>query len=125
VEHRTHSKRSGRTTPRLVRRWRRRPKGRPGKGSIVQMQKLISRRRPSGATNSSASDTATSGAQEQAWIESHWREYLGRWVALDGSRLLGEAAGPREALEKARALGVSAPFLMHVTEPSDLPFGGW
>ena len=31
----------------------------------------------------------------------------------------------REALEQARALGVFSPFLVHVTEPSELPFGGW
>jgi hypothetical protein len=44
---------------------------------------------------------------------------------LDGSRLVAEAAGAREALEKARTSGVISPFLVHVTEPSELPFGGW
>jgi len=69
--------------------------------------------------------TPSSGAREQEWVRSHWQEYAGRWVALDGSRLVADAAGAREALEKARAAGVVSPFLVHVAEPSELPFGGW
>jgi len=74
---------------------------------------------------STTAAAAVSGVREQEWLRSHWREYAGRWVALDGSRLVADAAGAREVLEKARAVGVSLPFLVHVTEPSKLPFGGW
>jgi uncharacterized protein (DUF433 family) len=66
-----------------------------------------------------------SGARELAWLRSHWQEYVDRWVVLDGDRLVAESASAREAAEEARALGFSAPFIVHVTEPSDLPFGGW
>ena len=66
-----------------------------------------------------------SGEREQEWLRCHWREYAGKWVALDGSRLIAEATGAREALLTARAAGVGSPFLVHVTGPSELPFGGW
>ena len=66
-----------------------------------------------------------SGVSEQEWLRCHWREYAGKWVAIDGNRLIAEATGAREALQTARAAGVGSPFLLHVTEPSELPFGGW
>ena len=48
-------------------------------------------------------------------------------IATDEIRGLGwqPSTGAREALEKARSIGVPSPFLVHVTEPSELPFGGW
>lgn len=46
-----------------------------------------------------------SGVREQEWLRCHWREYAGKWVALDGSRLIAEATGAREALLTARAAG--------------------
>jgi hypothetical protein len=104
---------------------RRGPKKWAINGTIVPIHKVVSTRQPSNATVSAGSDIAVPGAREQEWVQSHWREYAGRWVALDGSRLVGEAGLAREALEKARAAGVSSPFLAHVTEPSEQPFGGW
>jgi len=89
------------------------------------MPRGFASRRTAKAIISDNSDMAEHGAREQEWVRSHWREYVGRWVALEGSRLLAEAAGAREALEKANASGVVSPFLVHVTEPSELPFGGW
>lgn len=100
-------------------------RGLPIWGAIVPMPKAFSKQRaPKGAV-SAGSDVAASGTREQEWVRSHWREYAGLWVALDGSRLVGEATGARDALEKARASGVVSPFLVHVTAPSELPFGGW
>jgi hypothetical protein len=89
------------------------------------MPHLFASRRTAKAIVSANSDMAEHGAREQEWVRSHWREYVGRWVALEGSRLVAEAAGAREAVEKAKASGVVSPFLVHVTEPSELPFGGW
>jgi hypothetical protein len=89
------------------------------------MPQTFSKRRAPKATAPSGLEVAVSGEKEQAWVQSHWREYVGQWVTLDGARLLGVAPVAREALEMARARGVWAPFLVHVAEPSDLPFGGW
>jgi hypothetical protein len=87
---------------------------------------LALRKRPAnGRQDSSMGGPAATGAQEQEWVRAHWRQYEGKWVALSGDRLIAEAAGAREAIEKARASGVHSPFLVHVTGPSELPFGGW
>lgn len=97
----------------------------PVRGAIVPMPHAFAKRRAPKIAFSASSNIGVSGAREQDWVRSHWREYAGRWVALDGSRLVAEASGSREALEKARASGVVSPFLVHVAEPSELPFGGW
>jgi hypothetical protein len=65
------------------------------------------------------------GVKEQEWLRDHWREYVGLWVAVEGNQLVGKADNAREALETARSSGHSSAFLVHVTEPSELPFGGW
>ena len=65
------------------------------------------------------------GVSEQEWLRNHWAEHVGRWVAIEGGRLLAEADTAREALESARASGYRSPFLIHVTAPDELPFGGW
>ena len=111
----------GRKPARRLRRrvWKRLP------GRIVPMPQTISKRRALKATVSSGLDVEMTGEKEQAWVRSHWREHVGRWVALDGACLLGAAPTAREALDMARARGVSAPFLVQIAEPSELPFGGW
>jgi hypothetical protein len=70
-------------------------------------------------------EAPVSGVREQEWLRDHWREHIGQWVALQGNQLVGEAVSAREALEQARASGHRSPFLVHVTELSKLPFGGW
>jgi hypothetical protein len=103
----------------------RRTKGRPVLGAIVRIPSLVSKMRAAKAVIAVAPSVAILGMKEQEWIQSHWPKYVGRWVALDGDNLVGEAPVAREALEQARARGVGSPFLVHVTEPSELPFGGW
>jgi len=131
MEQRTHTvKLLGLVSARIARKPVRRSRARTPRrlvsmGMSVSISPTASKRRPSRAIRADGSGPSISGKREQEWIESHWREYAGRWVALDGSRLLAADASAREALEKARALGASSPFLVHVTEPSDLPFGGW
>lgn len=65
------------------------------------------------------------GIREQEWLRDHWREHIGQWIALDGNLLVGEGRSAREAHSKAREAGHPSPVLVHVTEPSELPFGGW
>jgi len=72
-----------------------------------------------------AAHTAAPGGREQEWLRIHWREHVGSWIALDDGRMVGEATRARDALEQARSAGFPSPFLVHVTEPSELPFGGW
>jgi hypothetical protein len=65
------------------------------------------------------------GVREHEWVRSNSQEYAGKWVALMGSRLIAVAEGAREAMEKAKAAGVRAPFLVHLPDVAELPFGGW
>lgn len=108
-----------------LRRPRRRAPGRPTTRAIVPIGQMLSGRRTPKNAGQAHARASASGANEQEWVRSHWREYTGLWVALDGSRLVGVGTGARLALEQARALGVVSPFLVRVTEPSELPFGGW
>jgi len=94
-------------------------------GAIMPLPRTFRKRGAARAVVVAGADLATSGVREQEWVRSHWREYAGKWVALDNSGLVAEAANARAALEKAKTAGVPFPFLIHVTEPTDLPFGGW
>lgn len=64
-------------------------------------------------------------AQHLAWLKAHREEYAGQYVALDGDRLVGNAATIREAREQARQHGVEHPFLTHISSANEAPFGGW
>ncbi|HKF56785.1 MAG TPA: DUF5678 domain-containing protein [Blastocatellia bacterium] len=64
-------------------------------------------------------------ARRLAWLKAHREEYAGRYVALDGDRLVGSGATIREAHDEAISRGVAHPFLTHISSASDAPFGGW
>lgn len=76
-----------------------------------------------GATN--ANTPALKRAQHLAWLKAHREEYAGKYVALDGDRLVGSGSSIREAHEQARRGGIDHPFLVHVSSVNDAPFGGW
>ena len=93
-------------------------------GRIVALRPVSAKSRPERRKVPPSHETLP-GVREQEWLRDHWREYVGLWVAVEGNRLVGKASNAREALEKARSSGHSSAFLLHVTEPSELPFGGW
>jgi hypothetical protein len=85
-------------------------------------------RRPAGGASEVPEDEAAAArkrAQHMAWLKAHREQYVGRYVALDGDRLVGSGATIREAHDEARQLGVDHPFLTHISSASDAPFGGW
>ena len=60
------------------------------------------------------------------WIDEHRAEFLGKWVCLDGDRLIsyGEDAG--QVYAEAKAKGIKIPFIEQVREVETAPFwGGW
>ena len=77
------------------------------------------------AINADPSTAALKRAQHLAWLKAHREEYAGKYVALDGDRLVGSGSSIREAHEQARRGGVDHPFLVHVSSVNDAPFGGW
>lgn len=70
-------------------------------------------------------DSVRKRAAHMAWLKAHREEFAGKYVALDGERLVGSGPSIREAREEARRQGIDRPFLVHVSSEHDAPFGGW
>jgi hypothetical protein len=64
-------------------------------------------------------------AKTRDWLEQHRREYIGLWVVLDGDRLIGHGSDPRPLVARARAEGVTIPFVEFVRDESEPFMGGW
>jgi hypothetical protein len=62
---------------------------------------------------------------EQLWLTQNQTHYAGRWVALEGARLVAQGSSARQVLEAARAEGYEQPLVMHIPKEAELPFGGW
>jgi hypothetical protein len=61
----------------------------------------------------------------QRWLSEHGHKFSGQWVALDGDRLIANGNNAKAVYSEAQLAGVQIPFLAHVSEKEDLPFGGW
>lgn len=60
------------------------------------------------------------------WIDENRGEYLGKWVCLDGGRLVASGDDAKAVFEEARAKGIEIPFIEQVREVESAPFwGGW
>jgi len=59
------------------------------------------------------------------WLELHGSEYIGKWVVLDGGKLIGAGVDPRPIVEEARARGVKVPFVEFIRDDSQPFLGGW
>lgn len=74
----------------------------------------------------SPSSQASIRAAEMAWLEHPDHRYLGRWVVLEGDRVVVSGADPKSLYEHARAAGIQSPFLIYVSPEESEPFaGGW
>jgi Family of unknown function (DUF5678) len=61
----------------------------------------------------------------QKWLNENQHNYLGKWVVLDGDKLIGASNNPKELVEVARNAGVKIPFV-HFIDDDQRPFvGGW
>ena len=70
-------------------------------------------------------NAALKRVQHLEWLKAHREEYAGKYVALDGDRLVGSGVTIREAHEQARQGGFENAFLVHVSSINEAPFGGW
>lgn len=59
------------------------------------------------------------------WLKKNREIYAGKYVALSEDKLVGVGETLREAIEKAKQIGVSNPFVTLVYSENDVPFGGW
>ncbi len=58
------------------------------------------------------------------WIEENKEEYDGKFVVLDGDKLVAFGTDSKTVYDEARAKGYKSPFLTRV-KAKTLPFGGW
>jgi hypothetical protein len=59
----------------------------------------------------------------EAWLRDHSKEYVGNWVALNGSTLVASGPNGKDVYNKARTAGVKRPVLMRITHKGN-PSGG-
>jgi hypothetical protein len=64
-------------------------------------------------------------SKAREWLAAHRREYVGKWIVLDGERLVGAGDDPRPIVERARAEGVTMPFVKFIRDTSEPFMGGW
>jgi hypothetical protein len=64
-------------------------------------------------------------SQTEEWLAQNRLNYIGKWVVLDGGRLIGSGDDPRPIVAQARAEGVSAPFVELIQDDSEPFMGGW
>lgn len=63
--------------------------------------------------------------QHTKWLKEHQAEYAGRYVALDGEKLIADGSTYREVSDAARQAGIQNPFITHVPDPNIEYFAGW
>ena len=61
----------------------------------------------------------------QKWLSSNFQKYIGKWVVLDGNKLIGFGDNPLPIVEKARKDGVKIPFVQFIADNSEPFMGGW
>jgi len=59
------------------------------------------------------------------WLKTHWEEYRGFYVALDGGRLVGQGVTIREASEQAKQKKVKSPLLVRVPKEGEAIYSAW
>ena len=64
-------------------------------------------------------------SKENKWLKENQHKYIGKWIVLDGDKLIGAGDDPIPFAAKARANGVKIPFVQFIEDDS-VPFtGGW
>lgn len=58
------------------------------------------------------------------WVEKHKAECDGKFVVLDGDKLIASGDDSKTVYAEARAKGHNSPFLKRVKNVEDAPFGG-
>ncbi len=58
------------------------------------------------------------------WIDENREKYLGKWVCLDGDKLISSGVDAKEVFAEAKAKGIEIPFIEQVREEETSPFWG-
>ncbi len=63
--------------------------------------------------------------KQHRWLEENQDKYVGKWVVLDGDKLIGAGDDPKPFVDEARANGVKIPFVHFIEDDSVAFTGGW
>lgn len=70
--------------------------------------------------------TSSRSIASMTWISEHRAEFVGRWVSLDGDRLVASGETAKAVFDAAREAGVETPFLDQVEPENEVAFwAGW
>ena len=58
------------------------------------------------------------------WLEENRQKYLGKWVCLDGDKLIAFGADGLKIYQEAKAKGIEVPFVEHIVEENEVYGGG-
>ncbi len=58
------------------------------------------------------------------WIDENREKYLGKWVCLDGDKLISSGIEAKEVFAEAKAKGIKIPFIEQVRKEETSPFWG-
>ncbi|MDQ3633882.1 MAG: DUF5678 domain-containing protein [Acidobacteriota bacterium] len=58
------------------------------------------------------------------WIDENRAKYLGKWVCLDGDKLISSGVDAKKVFAEAKAKGIKIPFIEQVREEETSPFWG-
>ncbi len=64
-------------------------------------------------------------AKSRDWLRDNAAKYVGKWVVLDGERLVGFGENPVPIVERSRQEGVKIPFVRFIDDNSKPFMGGW
>lgn len=64
-------------------------------------------------------------SESRKWLKENRHKYLGKWVVLNGNKLIGAGENPQPYVEKARVAGVKIPFVKYIEDNTEPFTGGW
>ena len=64
--------------------------------------------------------------REMKWVADNRAAFAGRWVAVEGDRLVAADEDAQKVFDAAKAEGIESPFVVHILPEDPLPFvPGW
>ncbi len=56
------------------------------------------------------------------WIDENRETYFGKWVCLDGDKLISSGVDAKKVFAEAKAKGIKIPFIEQIREEETSPF---
>lgn len=76
------------------------------------------------AKNIKAKDEQRKFRLAMKWLDENRQEYLGKWVCLDGNKLIAHGMDAVKIYKEAKEKGIEVPFVEHITEEKEAYGGG-